>query len=164
MTHLEASARISKRLGSRILEAGARGDLGRAYLWLGALEQAQHHLREAISTMSEVSRWHMLRFSAHLAAVQAALGQIPEATESFRVLEAAPDLRDDPVLSELVSLLRATVDLAMARTGDPTTPKSQLVGAARRRVLRARRAPPAAASSDLRSSLRLLEQWLSRPD
>jgi predicted ATPase/class 3 adenylate cyclase len=162
--HLEAAIRISQRLGSRMLEAGARGDLGRAYLWLGAPERAEAHLREAITTMSEVSRWHMLRFSAHLAAVQAALGQISEATESFRALEAAPDLRDDPVLSELVSLLRATVDLAMVRMGDPTAPKSQLVAAARRRVLRARRAPPAAASSDLRSSLRLLEQWLSRPE
>jgi predicted ATPase/class 3 adenylate cyclase len=163
VAHLEAAVRISRRLGSRFLEACARGDLGRAYLWLGSLEQAQTHLREAITTMSEVSRWHMLRFSAHLAAVRAALGQIPESSESFRELEAAPDLRDDPVLSELVSLLRATVDLAAARTDDPAIPTNQLVAAARRRLLRARRAPPAAASSDLRSSIRLLEQWLSRP-
>jgi tetratricopeptide (TPR) repeat protein len=66
--HLEAAVPIGRRFGSRILEACARGELGRAYLALGVPEKAQAHLREAIATLSEVSRWHMLRFSAHLAA------------------------------------------------------------------------------------------------
>jgi predicted ATPase/class 3 adenylate cyclase len=162
--HLEAAVPIGRQLGSRLLEACARGELGRAYLWLGVLEQAQIHLREAIATLAEVSRWHMLRFSAHLAAVHAALGQLPEASEGFLVLEAAPELREDPVLGELVSLLRAAVDLAAVRARAPSALAQQLVAAARQRLERARQAPPAAASSDLRSSLRLLEQWLPRPD
>ncbi|HYI02685.1 ATP-binding protein [Hyalangium sp.] len=162
--HLEAAMPIGRQFGSRILEACARGELGRAYLWLGAPEQALAHLREAIATLSEVSRWHMLRFSAHLAAVHAALGQLPEASEGFLLLEAAPELRNDPVLGELVSLLRAAVDLAAARTRAPSALAGQLVAAARQRLEQARQAPPAAASSDLRSSLRLLEQWLPRPD
>jgi hypothetical protein len=105
----------------------------------------------------------MLRFSAHLAAVHAALGQLSVAQEGFLLLEAAPELREDPVLGELVSLLRAAVDLALARTGAASDQVEQGVAAARRRLEQARRAPPAAASSDLRSSLRLLEQWLPRP-
>jgi hypothetical protein len=36
----------------------------------------------------------------------------------------------------------------------------QFLASARQRLERARKAPPAAASSDLRSSLRLLEHWL----
>jgi tetratricopeptide (TPR) repeat protein len=158
--HLEAAIPIGSQLGSRILEECARGELGRAYLALGAPEKAQVHLREAIAAMSEVSRWHMLRFSAHLAAVHAALGHLSVAQEEFLALESAPELREDPVLSELVSLLRAAVDLALARTADSPAQKEQYVTAARDRLERARRAPPAAASSDLRSSLRLLEQWL----
>ncbi|MBN1207427.1 MAG: AAA family ATPase [Myxococcaceae bacterium] len=161
--HLEAAVPIGRQLGSRILEACARGELGRAYLGLGVPEKAEAHLREAIATLSEVSRWHMLRFSAHLAAVQAARGQLPAAQEGFLALEAAPELREDAVLGELVSLLRAAVDLAQARTEVFSERVEQCVAAARQRLERARRAPPAAASSDLRSALRLLEQWLPRP-
>jgi predicted ATPase len=161
--HLGAAVPIGRQLGSRILEACARGELGRAYLWLDEPERAQVHLREAIATLSEVSRWHMLRFSAHLAAVQAALGQLPEASEGFLALEAAPELREDPVLRELVSLLRAAVGLAVARTEGSSAQVEPFVAAARQRLERARRAPLAAASSDLRSLLRLLEQWLPRP-
>ncbi len=158
--HLEAAVPIGRQFGSRILEACARGELGRAYLGLGVPAQAQAHLREAIASLSEVSRWHMLRFSTHLAAVHAVLGQLSAAQEGFRALEAAPEVREDPVLSELVSLLRATVDLAAARAGAPSAQVEQGVAAARQRLERARRAPPAAASSDLRSSLRWLEQGL----
>lgn len=160
--HLEAAVPIGRQLGSRLLEACALGELGRACLWLDDPEQAQTYLREAIATLSEVSRWHMLRFSAHLAAVYAALGQLPAASESFLALEAAPELREDPVLIELVSLLRATVDLAVARTGAPSAQVDQFLASARQRLERARKAPPAAASSDLRSSLRLLEHWLQQ--
>jgi hypothetical protein len=103
----------------------------------------------------------MLRFSAYLAAVHAALGQLRAAQESSLSLEAAPELREDPVLGELVSLLRASVDLKAARTGVFSEQVDQSMAAARQRLERARRAPPAAASSDLRSSLRLLEQWLA---
>jgi predicted ATPase/class 3 adenylate cyclase len=161
--HLEAVVPSARQFGSRILEACARGELGRAYLALGVPEKAEAHLRSAIATMSEVSRWYMLRFSAHLAAVHAAQGRLALAQEGFLALEAAPELREDPVLGELVSLLRAAVDLAQARTEVFSERVEQCVAAARQRLERARRAPPAAASSDLRSSLRLLEQWLPRP-
>ncbi|WP_224364039.1 ATP-binding protein [Hyalangium versicolor] len=160
--HLEAAVPVGWQLGSRILEACARGELGRAYLAQGMHEKAQAHLREAIASLSEVSRGHMLRFSAYLAAVHAALGQVAVAQEGFLSLEAAPELREDPVLSELVSLLRAAVDLTRARTEVFSEQVEQCMAAARQRLERARRAPPAAASSDLRSSLRLLEQWLPR--
>ncbi|WP_224248104.1 ATP-binding protein [Hyalangium gracile] len=162
--HLEAAVPIGRQFGSRVVEACARGELGRAYLALGEPAKAQAHLREAIATLSEVSRWHMLRFSAHLAAVHAALGQVSTAQESFLSLEATPELKEDPVLTELVSLLRAAVDLAKARTEVFSAQAEQCLAAARQRLERARRAPPAAASSDLRSSLRLLEQWLLRPN
>lgn len=162
--HLEAAVPIGQQFGSRILEACARGELGRAYLGLGVPEKALAHLREAVATLAEVSRWHMLRFSAHLAVVHAALGEIAAAQECFLSLEAAPELREDPVLGELVSLLRAAVELAVARTAAGSTEAEPALAAARQRLERARQAPPAAASSDLRSSLRLLEQWLPRPD
>jgi predicted ATPase/class 3 adenylate cyclase len=158
--HLEAAVPIGRQFGSRMVEACARGELGRAYLALGVPEKAQAHLREAIASLSEVSRWNMLRFSAHLAAVHAALGQIAVAQEGFASLEAAPELREDPVLRELVSLLRAAVELAVARSAGASGEAEPAVAAARQRLERARQAPSAAASSDLRSSLRLLEQWM----
>ncbi|MFL5343789.1 MAG: ATP-binding protein [Hyalangium sp.] len=158
--HLEAAVPIGRQLGSRVLEACARGELGRAYLGLGVPEKAQLHLREAVASLAEVSRRHMLRFSAHLAAVHAVLGQTRAAQEDFLSLEATSEVREDPVLRELVSLLRATVDLAAARAEPPSEPIEQGVAAARQRLERARRAPSAAASSDLRASLRWLEQWL----
>jgi predicted ATPase/class 3 adenylate cyclase len=162
--HLEAAVPIGRQLGSRILEACARGELGRAYLALGVPEKAQAHLSEAIATLSEVSRWHMLRFSAHLTAVHAALGQLEMAQDGLLSLETAPELREDPVLGELVSLLRAAVDLSMARSEAASDQVEQYVAAARQRLERARQAPPTAASSDLRSSLRLLEQWMPRSE
>ncbi|HLL05133.1 MAG TPA: adenylate/guanylate cyclase domain-containing protein [Myxococcaceae bacterium] len=160
--HLEAAVPIGQQLGSRLLESCARGELGRAYLALGVPEKALVHLREAIATLSAVSRWHMLRFSAHLASVHAALGQLEVAREGFLSLETTPELREDPVLGELVSLLRAAEELAVARSGVAAEQAEACVAAARRRLERARQAPPTAASSDLRSSLRLLEQWLAR--
>jgi len=160
--HLEAAVPIGRQFGSRVVEACAQGELGRAYLALGVPEKAQAHLREAIATLSAVSRWHMLRFCAHLAAVHAALGQLDVAREGFLSLETTPELREDPVLGELVSLLRATEELAVARSGVAAEQAEACVAAARRRLERARQAPPTAASSDLRSSLRLLEQWLAR--
>ncbi len=160
--HLEAAVPIGRQFGSRVVEACARGELGRAYLALGVPEKARAHLSEAIATLSEVSRWHMLRFSAHLAAVHAALGQLEVAQDGFLALETAPELQRDPVLGELVSLLRAAVDLAVARAGGASREAEAAVAAARQRLARARQAPSAAASSDLRSSLRLLEQWLAR--
>ena len=140
--HLKAAVPIGRQFGSRILEACASGELGRAYLALGVLEQAEAHLREAIAALSEVSRWHMLRFSAHLAAVHAALGQLSVAREEFLVLEAAPELREDPVLGELVSLLRAAVELALARTGAPSAQAAHSLDSAQQRLERARRVPP----------------------
>jgi tetratricopeptide (TPR) repeat protein len=160
--HLEAVVELGRQLGMRIVEGCARGELGRAFLALGALEVAESHLTSATSILAQVSRWHALRFSLHLAAVQASRGTLPEARRGFSVVGSAPEVRNDPVLRELASLLNATVELAEARVaslGSEEAERSR--GEARRRLERARSVPTEGASSDLRGWLRLLEQNLS---
>jgi predicted ATPase/class 3 adenylate cyclase len=157
--HLEATMRMGRQLGMRILEGVALGELGRALVALGATEAAHTCLAEAVSLLGQVSRWHALRFTAHSAAVQAALGHLPEAREGFALLEVAPELREDPVLGELTSLLRASLDLAEAVKASLASEEGmQALESARRRVARARGAPAEAASSDLREALRVMER------
>jgi predicted ATPase len=159
--HLEAVVRTCRQLGMRIHEGGARGEYGRALLATGAVELARGHLTEAVTILSRVSRWHALRFTAHLAAVQAVGGHLAEARTTFAELDAAPELRDDPVLRELVFLARASVNLAEARLATPGSSEWERARlAVRERLEQARHAPTAAASSDLRGWLRLLERWL----
>jgi hypothetical protein len=104
-----------------------------------------------------VSRWHALRFTAHLASVQAVLGDFTAAREGFASLEVTPELAGDAVLRELSSLLRASLDLAEAERAAPGGEvQLRAFAEARRRVERARAAPAEAASSDLREALRVL--------
>ncbi|HEX8440920.1 ATP-binding protein [Archangium sp.] len=157
--HLEATVHMGRQLGMRILEGVARGELGRALVALGALESARSRLSESVSLLAQVSRWHALRFTAHLAAVQGALGALAASREGFDSLEAAPELRDDPVLRELTSLLRASLELAEAVRLSPASGAGRrALESARERVARARSAPAEAASSDLREALRVLDQ------
>ncbi|MCP3143551.1 hypothetical protein [Pyxidicoccus xibeiensis] len=157
--HLEAVARTGRQLGMRLLEGVALGEQGRALLVRGRPELAQFVLMEAIGMLERVSRWHTLRFSAHLAAAQAALGNVLAAREGLAALESSAELRADPSLRGLTSMLRASVEAAVARTGVPGSREAEVaLEAARRRLARARSALPAEASSDLRVSLRLLEQ------
>ena len=159
--HLEAVVGMGRQLGMRLVEGCARGELGRAALAAGAVEAAEAHLSEAIALLNRVSRWNMLRFFAHLAAVQAMRGELPEARKGFAALESEPELRDDPILRELASLLRASLALARARVAPPGSEEAERwLREARARLERARGAPPAAASSDLRGWLRLLDRWL----
>jgi tetratricopeptide (TPR) repeat protein len=160
--HLEAVVRTCRQLGMRIYEGAARGEFGRALLALGTVDAAQGNLIEAVSIMSRVSRWHALRFTAHLAAVQAVRGLVPDARTTFLELESAPELRDDPVLRELAALTRASLDLAELRTSGPGSSQALRAEVSlRERLERAQRAPTSAASSDLRGWLRLLERWLT---
>ncbi|HZI07448.1 MAG TPA: cyclase, partial [Archangium sp.] len=155
--HLEGAVRMGRQLGMRILEGVALGELGRALVALGALEGARACLSESISILDRVSRWHALRFTAHLASVQAALGELAAARDGFASLEVTPELRDDTVLRELSSLLRASLDLAEAARSAPGSEAGmKCLSEARRRVEQARGAPAEAASSDLREALRLL--------
>jgi predicted ATPase/class 3 adenylate cyclase len=157
--HLEAARRMGRQLGMRILEGVALGELGRALVALGAVEAAHTCLAESVSLLAPVSRWHALRFTAHLTAVQAALGRLATAREGFESLEATPELREDPVLSELTSLLRASLDLAEAvRDSLESERGMRALESARRRVARARSAPAEAASSDLREALRVMDR------
>ena len=159
--HLEAVVQLGRQLGMRLVEGCARGELGRASLAAGAVEAAEVHLSEAIALLNRLSRWNMLRFFAHLSAVQALRGELPEARKGFAALESEPELRDDPILRELSSLLRAALALARARVAPPGSEEAgRWLHEVRARVERARGAPPAAASSDLRGWLRLLERWL----
>jgi predicted ATPase/class 3 adenylate cyclase len=160
--HLETADRMGRQLGARILEGTARGELGRGSLVLGALEAARRELTEAIALLGPVSRLHVLRFTAWRAAAEALAGRLPAARRDFAELEAAPELRDDPVLRALVSLLRATVDLAELRAAPPDSEEARHAARqAHQRLEAARSAPVAAASSDLRGALRLLERWRS---
>jgi predicted ATPase/class 3 adenylate cyclase len=160
--HLLAAGRMGRQLGQRLLEGTALGELGRAELALGALEEAWARLSEAVSGLGRVSRAQALRFAVHRAAVEAFLGDPSAAEASFVVLEGAPELRDDLVLRELASLLRAAVDVADARSLPPDDPRArQAREAARRRMERAHAAPAEAASSDLRGALRFLEGALA---
>ena len=157
--HLEATVRMGRRLGMRILEGVSLGELGRALVALGSLEAARACLSESVAVLARVSRWHALRFTTHLAAVRGALGDLPAAREGFDSLEATPELRDDPMLRELTSLLRASLELAEVSRASPGSEEARrALESARRRVERARNAPAEAASSDLREALRVLER------
>jgi predicted ATPase/class 3 adenylate cyclase len=157
--HLESAVRIGRQLGMRMLEGVALGELGRALVALRVMEAARACLTESISILERVSRWHALRFTAHLASVRAVLGDLVGAREDFDALEAAPELQGDAVLRELSSLLRASLDLAEAEWASPGSDEGRrALAEARRRVARARSAPPEAASSDLREALRELDR------
>ncbi|WP_075006301.1 ATP-binding protein [Stigmatella aurantiaca] len=159
--HLEAVVELGRQLGLRIVEGCARGELGRACLNVGETENARAHLLNATSLLTGVSRWHALRFSLHLAAVQAAQGQLLEARRGFAALGGTQEIRNDPVLRELAGLLFATVALAELRA----VPGGGLEAEQRRadiqqRLDRARLVPPEGASSDLRGWWRLLDREL----
>jgi predicted ATPase/class 3 adenylate cyclase len=159
--HLLAAGRMGRQLGQRLLEGTALGELGRAELALGALEEARTRLAEAVSGLGRVSRWQALRFAAYRAAAEALLGDASSAEASFVVLDGVPELREDPVLRELTALLRAAVDLADLRAAGTDGERArQAHEALRRRMERARQAPLEAASSDLRGALRFLEESL----
>jgi predicted ATPase/class 3 adenylate cyclase len=159
--HLEEAVELARQLGMRIVEGCARGELGRAFLVARALETAESHLVSATSILTQVSRWHALRFSLHLAAVQAMRGAAPEARRGFSALHSAAEIREDPVLRELSELLYATVDLLEARAAADGSPEAEACWQAmHRRLERARKVPLEGASSDLRSWLRLLEPKL----
>ncbi|WP_224242569.1 ATP-binding protein [Hyalangium gracile] len=159
--HLEAVVELARQLGMRIVEGCARGELGRAFLTSGALEVAESHLMSATSILAQVSRWHALRFALHLAAVQASRGAVPEARRGFSALGSAPEIKNDPVLRELATLLYATMDLVEARAAAPGSPEAERSRAEfRRRLEHARNVPLEGASSDLRGWLRLLEPEL----
>ena len=156
--HLLAAGRMGRQLGQRLLEGTALGELGRAELALGALEEAWARLSEAVSGLGRVSRAQALRFALHRAAAEAFLGDPAAAEASFVVLEGSLELRDDAVLRELAALLRAAVDMAEAGALAEDDPRGrQARESARRRLERARIAPVEAASSDLRGALRFLE-------
>ncbi len=112
--HLTAAMRMGRQLGARLLEGTAMGELGRAELALGGLADARYWLAEAVSALEEGARWHALRFAAHRAAVEAILGDLPAAQASFEALEEEPQVQADPVLRQLITLLRAVADLAVA--------------------------------------------------
>jgi tetratricopeptide (TPR) repeat protein len=155
--HLEDTVRMGRQLGMRLLEGVSLGELGRALVALGALEAARARLSESVAVLARVSRWHALRFTTHLAAVHAALGELTVAREGFDSLEATPELRDDPVLRELASLQRASLELAeVMRAPLGSGEATRALESARLRVERARNAPAEAASSDLREALRVL--------
>ncbi|HVG62739.1 MAG TPA: adenylate/guanylate cyclase domain-containing protein [Hyalangium sp.] len=159
--HLEAVVELGRQLGIRLVEGCARGELGRAYLVSGALEVAESHLTSATAILAQVSRWHALRFSLHLAAVKALRGGLPEARTGFAALESAPELQSDPVLRELAALLQATVELAESRAMPPGSEEGErLREQVRQRLERARDVPSEGASSDLRGWLRLIEPEL----
>ncbi|MFL5349221.1 MAG: ATP-binding protein [Hyalangium sp.] len=105
--HFTAVMRMGRQLGVRLLEGTAMGELGRAELALGELAEARHWLAEAVSALEGVDRWHALRFAAHRAAVEAVLGDHSAAQASFEALEEEYEVQTDPVLRELVTLLRS---------------------------------------------------------
>ncbi|HYH98832.1 ATP-binding protein [Hyalangium sp.] len=159
--HLEATVRMGRQFGMRILEGCARGELGRAWQALGVVETARGALSEAVSLLGQAARWHALRFRAHLAAVQASAGCISEAQAGFAELVAAPELQQDMVLYELAALLQVAVDLAEARASPPGSPEAQqALERARQRLEWARKVPVEAVSSDLRGALRFFERAL----
>ncbi|MDY7228183.1 ATP-binding protein [Hyalangium rubrum] len=156
--HLEATVELGRQLGQRIVEGCARGELGRAFLASGATEIARMHLTHATSTLAHVSRWHALRFSLHLAAVQALQGAMQEARRGFAALGGTSEIQTDPVLRELAELLYATVELAESQNGPSgSADAGRSREGVHRRLERARNVPPEGASSDLRGWVRLLE-------
>jgi tetratricopeptide (TPR) repeat protein len=158
--HLETVDRMARQLGLRLLEGTARGELGRASLALGAGEAARRQLGEALGILGPVSRSNALRFTAYLCATHALEGRLEAARAGFAELEAAPEPRDDAALGALVALLRAAMDVAELRAAPPGGEEARRAERAfHQRLEAARAAPAAAASSDLRASLRLLERW-----
>ncbi len=158
--HLEGVDRTARQLGLRLLEGTARGELGRASLALGAGEAARRQLSEALGILGPVSRASVPRFAAYLAAAHAMEGHVEEARAGFAALESAPELKEDVALGALVALLRASVEGAELRAAPVGSAEAQRAERAfHARLEAARAAPPAAASSDLRGSLRLLERW-----
>lgn len=156
--HLEEAVRMGRQLGMRMLEGVALGERGRAQMALGALSGARASLTEAISVLERVSRWHALRFTAHLAAVRAGLGDVRGAREGVAVLEGLSELQGDAVLRELTALVHAAMDLAEARGAPGSELGQRALASARMRLVRARNAPAEAASSDLREALRVFER------
>jgi hypothetical protein len=110
------------------------------------------------------ARWNALRFAAHRGAVDATLGDVNAALASFTALEEAPELRKDPMLGELTTLLRAAVDIALAEVDSPGgEPGRQARESARRYVEAFHNLPRRVLSLDVRGVLRFLERMLSRP-
>ncbi|WNG22552.1 ATP-binding protein [Cystobacter fuscus] len=155
---LGEAVRMGRQLGMRLVEGVALGEQGRALVALGALPAARVSLEDAVGLLARVSRWHSLRFSAHLAAVQATQGHLVAARQGFSALAQAPELQDDLVLRELTSVLHVAVDLAEAGSAPHTEQGQRALMAARHRLMSARHAPAEAASSDLREALRLFDQ------
>ncbi|KFE62736.1 ATP-binding protein [Hyalangium minutum] len=161
--HLTAAMRLGRQLGARLLEGLAMGELGRTEMALGELAEARHWLAEAVSALEEVARWHALRFAAHRAAVEAVLGDLPAALSSFDALEDEPQVRTDPVLRPLITLLRAAAELALADEAPVGSEEAgQSLASARRRVAAVSNAQERPNSSDMRGALRFLKQQLSR--
>jgi predicted ATPase/class 3 adenylate cyclase len=161
--HLVAVVRMGRQLGVRLLEGTAMGELGRAELALGELAEARHWLAEAVSSLQEVARGHALRFAAHRAAVEAVLGDLPAALSSFVALEEEPEVHASPVLRELVTLLRAAADLAVAEEAPVGSEAAQQAReAVRQRVEAVHGTPGVLASSDLRGAVRFLKQRLTQ--
>ncbi len=159
--HLEAAVELGRQLGLRIVEGCGHGELARAYLASGDPDGVRSHLTNATAILAQVSRWHSLRFSLHLAAVQAAQGDLQAAQQGFSSLSGTAEIRNDPVLRELSELLYATLRLAEVRAAPKGSSEAKLGWEeACRRLERARRVPPEGASSDLRGWLRLLESEL----
>jgi tetratricopeptide (TPR) repeat protein len=156
--NLEAALSASRQLGNRPLEAGISGELGRAYMVLGKMTAAHASLKDAAPSIM-MSQWHSLRFSIHLAAIQAELGQLSASRESFAALEATPALQSAPALRALTALLRASLNLAEARVCPPGSSQGHpLLELARQRWEQARKVPVEATSSDLRVMLRMFER------
>jgi len=162
--HLGEAVLMGRQLGMRLVEGVALGERGRALVALGAPEAARASLTEAISLLERVSRWHALRFTAHLSAVQAALGDLEASRRGFAALAKTPELQDDVVLRELTSLLRVALDLQEARRAPGSEQGRLALLAARMRLQSARNAPVEAASSDLREALRLFDRRVLEVD
>jgi len=160
--HLAAAMRMGRQLGACLLEGTAMGELGRAELALGGLAEARYWLAEAVSALEEGARWQALRFAAHRAAVEASLGDLPTAQASFEALEEEPRVRADPVLRQLITLLRGVADLAVADEASPGSEEArQAQEAARLRMAAVQDSPEPVYASCVRGVLRFLELQLS---
>ncbi len=160
--HLTAAMRMGRQLGARLLEGMAMGELGRAELALGELAEARYWMAEAVSALEEGARWHALRFAAYRAAVEAILGDLPAAQASFEALEEEPQVKADPVLRQLITLLRAVGDLAMADEAPVGSEAArQAQEAARRRMEAIQGSSEPVRASSVRGVLRFLELQLS---
>ncbi len=156
--HLGEAVMMGRQLGMRLVEGVAMGERGRALVALGALEAARVNLSEAIGLLDRVSRWHALRFTAHLSSVQAALGDLESSRRGFAALAKTPELQEDVVLRELTSLLHVSMDLQEARRSPGSERGRKALIEAQSRLHSARNAPVEAASSDLREALRFFDR------